>query len=230
MLHQSELIPEDDAKNGGSSTVPDDTDHWRYWAKRITSTWQSSVANIIETGRLLIKAKGKIAPGEFGDMIKKYLPFKQRTAQKLMRLARNTVLTNTTHESHLPAHYGTLAALDALALPAAELEAKIHDGTITPKMERKDVSALKPKKMNAIPRQSATATLKQTNTELSRRILDLESELAHAKKNDGSLFGRGDADSLIARILVETLGVDKAKKVAKVVLGQDRPKTKKAAS
>jgi hypothetical protein len=210
--------------NGGSPTVPDtnDPDDWNYWAKRITSTWQSSVANIIETGELLNEAKAKLHHGEFGDLIKRYLPFKQRTAQKLMKLARNPVLSKAAHVPRLPAHYGTLIALDTLALPDTELETKIHDGTITSKMERKDVSALKPK--NAMPRESAMTKLKQTNIEQGRRILDLESELAHAKRNDGSLFGRGDSDKLIARILIETLGEDKAKKVAKVVLGQDKPK------
>ncbi len=84
------------ASQDAPGVAPDPND-WKYWATLITSTWQSSVLNIIETGRLLVKAKDQIAPGEFGDMIKKFLPFKQRTAQKLMKLARNKVLANAAH-------------------------------------------------------------------------------------------------------------------------------------
>ena len=95
-----------------SSEAPDAQDHpepdfkpdqphrdsWQYWAPRITATWQASVGNIVETGKQLIEAKKAVPPGEFGDMIKKFLPFGSRTAQKLMRLAKNKVLTHTTHE------------------------------------------------------------------------------------------------------------------------------------
>jgi len=213
------------ASQDAPGVAPDPND-WKYWATLITSTWQSSVLNIIETGRLLVKAKDQIAPGEFGDMIKKFLPFKQRTAQKLMKLARNKVLANAAHVPHLPPHYGTLIALDTLALPDAELESKIHDGTITPRMERKDVAALKPKPVNAIPRESSMAKLKQINAEQARLILDLQSDLAHAKRNDGSLFSKGDNNELIARIIVDSLGERKAREVAKVVLGQDKLKMK----
>jgi hypothetical protein len=213
-----------DEQDAPYSTAQDPSeDDWKYWAKRITSTWQSSVANIIETGRLLIKAKAALSHGEFGDMIKKYLPFKSRTAQSLMKLAHNPVLSNTQHVAHLPAHWGTLVALDTLGLPDAELTAKIHDGTITPKMERKDVAKLKPK-TNAAPRKSAIADLKHANAEQARLILDLQSDLEHAKRNDGSLFSKGDNDELIARVLIETLGERKAREVAKVVLGQGKPK------
>ncbi len=70
------------------------------------------------------------------------------------------------------------------------------------------------------------AKLKQINAEQARLILDLQSDLAHAKRNDGSLFSKGDNNELIARIIVDTLGERKAREVAKVVLGQDKSKMK----
>jgi hypothetical protein len=59
-----------------------------------------------------------------------------------MEIARNPVLSDPTHVSHLPPSWGTLHAL--AKLPKATLEAKIADGTIHPKLERKDVAKLNP--------------------------------------------------------------------------------------
>jgi hypothetical protein len=36
------------------------------------------------------------------------LPFNERTAQRLMKISEHPVLTNTTHESHLPTSWTTL--------------------------------------------------------------------------------------------------------------------------
>jgi Protein of unknown function (DUF3102) len=220
----------DGRSSGHDSNDPrrQDPDSWQYWAALITGTWQSSVANIIETGKQLNEAKARLTRDEFGELIQKFLPFKRRTAQRLMKLARNPVLSNASHVTLLPAHYATLAALDTLDLPPTELTAKINNGTINARMERKDVAKLKPPNPNAAPRKSAVADLKQANIEQARLILDLQSDLAHAKRNDGSLFSKGDNDELIARILIETLGERKAREVAKVVLGQDKPKIKAA--
>jgi hypothetical protein len=149
-----------------------------YWIKLITVTWQSNVVGIIETGEQLVKAKAALPPGEFGEMIKRYLPFTSRAAQKLMKLSRNPVLSDAAHVPHLPAHWGTLVALDTLALSPAELTAKIHDGTITPKMERKDVAKLKPKPADAIPRETPMAKLKRENAEQVREIAHLNERLA----------------------------------------------------
>jgi hypothetical protein len=51
-------------------------------------------------------------------------------------------LANTTHMSHLPPSWGTLYELTKL--PEVQFKAKLSDGTINPKMERRDVAALLP--------------------------------------------------------------------------------------
>jgi hypothetical protein len=66
------------------------------------------------------------------------LPFNERTAQRLMKIAEHPVLSNATHVSHLPTSWGTLYELSK-ATPKL-LEAKIQDGTITPRLERSQVA------------------------------------------------------------------------------------------
>jgi len=68
------------------------------------------------------------------------LPFSARTAQRLMKIYRNPFLSNPTHESVLPPHWGTLYALSQL--PERELDFALKTGTLKPDMERKDVAKL----------------------------------------------------------------------------------------
>jgi Protein of unknown function (DUF3102) len=112
--------------------------------RRITAAWQNTVRNIVETGRLLIEAKDDIGYGGFEGMIRAELPFGPRTAQRLMEIAEDRVLSNTTHASHLPASWMTLYELAKLPKHGLDLEVLIEEGAIHPKMERKDVRALLP--------------------------------------------------------------------------------------
>ena len=70
------------------------------------------------------------------------LPFAERTAQRLMAIAGNPVIANAAHASLLPPSWGTLYELTKL--PSVQLEAKISDGSINPRLERRDVAALLP--------------------------------------------------------------------------------------
>jgi hypothetical protein len=112
--------------------------------RRITAAWQKTVANIVETGRLLIEAKDDIGFGGFQEMIRAELPFGPGTAQRLMQIAEDRVLSNAAHAPHLPASWMTLYELAKLPKHGLDLEVLIEDGTINPRMERKDVRALLP--------------------------------------------------------------------------------------
>lgn len=107
------------------------------YAERITVCWQKSVASVIEAGRLLTDAKAKLPHGDFSKL---KLPFSDRTAQMLMRIAAHPVLADPKHVSCLPASWGTLYALTQL--PTAEVELGIKNGTINSEIERKDVTKL----------------------------------------------------------------------------------------
>ncbi len=131
----------------GAGPLVDRHEHVR----RITAAWQKTVANIVETGRLLIEAKDDIGHGGFQEMIRAELPFSPRTAQRLMEIAEDRVLSNATHASHLPASWMTLYELAKLHRELAklhrdglDLETLIEEGAIHPKMERRDVLALLP--------------------------------------------------------------------------------------
>lgn len=110
-----------------------------YWANRIAIAWRSTVQSIIETGQLLVEAKADPAldHGEWLLMISQKLPFKARTAQMLMAIARDPRLTNANHGSLFPPHWRTLYEIHKLPDPL--FQARIEDGTIHPECERRDI-------------------------------------------------------------------------------------------
>jgi hypothetical protein len=60
----------------------------------------------------------------------------------LMAIARHPIISNRNHGNDLPPSWRTLYELSRV--PEKKLLAKIADGTINPKIERKDVVALLP--------------------------------------------------------------------------------------
>ena len=83
------------------------------WAKRICAASRKTVAAMIQTGRLLIAAKAKLKHGEFIAMLRSDLPFKERVAQHLMKIARNPAISKASNWSHLPVARSTLSDLAA---------------------------------------------------------------------------------------------------------------------
>jgi Protein of unknown function (DUF3102) len=115
---------------------------WKWHRDRIAAAWGKQVESIIETGQYLIEAKEELGHGSFQAMVQKELPFVHRTAQMLMKIARNTTLSNARHASLLPPSWMTLNELTKL--PNDLLIARLKDGSIHPKLERKDVRAMRP--------------------------------------------------------------------------------------
>jgi hypothetical protein len=99
----------------------------------------------LAAGLLLIDAKEKLKHGEFEEMIERDLPFSPRTAERLMVVARNVVLSNPTHASLLP---GSWTVLHELALVDKTLDAPgtlqewIETGVVHSKLKREEVKAL----------------------------------------------------------------------------------------
>jgi hypothetical protein len=110
------------------------------FAGQIAAAWRSSLEGIFEAGRLLVAAKEgpeKLPHGEFTKMIEHDLPFGERTAQRLMAIARDRRLTNPTHASLLPNSWMTLYELSLLS--DADFEAGVMHGLVKPDMARDDV-------------------------------------------------------------------------------------------
>lgn len=110
------------------------------WAARIREVWQKGVESIIEIGQLLVQAKAAIGRAEWLKLVETDLRFGARTAQKLMAIAENPVISNAKHVPLLPVSWGTLSELTKL--PEEKLRSSIADGTINPKMERSDAVRL----------------------------------------------------------------------------------------
>jgi hypothetical protein len=116
------------------------------YVQRINASYRSSVGDPIETGQLLLEVKYRLGHGEFGKMFeengeRKLLLFGQRTAERLMAIAKNPVLSNPTHASKLPASWGTLYELTRF--DDDTLQEMLDDGTINPDLERKDIEELR---------------------------------------------------------------------------------------
>lgn len=102
-------------------------------AAHVSEAWQNAVESIVETGRRLTEAKQRVGHGRWLDAVA-LMPFTERTAQRLVLIARHPDLSNATHASHLPASWYTLSVL--AQLPAGEVPRRIEAGDITPELER----------------------------------------------------------------------------------------------
>jgi hypothetical protein len=133
--------------NGGKQAQAD------AFVAKINAAWQKSVESIIETGLLLIEARDALGYGQWGSMFATApltrgagrlstgkVNFSERTAQRLMTIAKHPVLSNPTHVSHLPASWGTLYELTTI--PIREMERLIASGVIHPDLRRRDVRYL----------------------------------------------------------------------------------------
>lgn len=115
---------------------------WKWHRNRIAAAWGKQVASIIETGQCLIEAKEELDHGAFEVMVQSKLPFGRNTAHRLRAIAEHNIISNVAHGPLLPPSWRTLYELTKL--PPEILLAKIKDGSIHPKLERKDVRALQP--------------------------------------------------------------------------------------
>jgi hypothetical protein len=117
---------------------------WKVWADRINDAWQKSINGILESGRLLIRAKDKLDHGNFEKMIQSELNFGENTAQRLMNIARNPTLANPDHGQLLPPSWRTLDELDRAERKLGEgtISRWLAEGTVTPKTERREIVAL----------------------------------------------------------------------------------------
>ncbi len=124
-----------------------DSDDAQTWAVRITERWRATFDSIIEVGRMLIEAKQQLQHGDFGEMCRSKLPFCHRTAQRLMVIAADERLSNTTISSLLPPYWNTLYELTQLT--DAELHGAIKAGIVRPDMTQKEINAVSREKRRA---------------------------------------------------------------------------------
>jgi hypothetical protein len=181
-----------------------------YWAQIIGASMRHTVESIIETGGLFMKAKANLAHGQFTTMVEQKLKMTVRMAEKYMAVARDRTLANPKHASGLPAAVDTLALMTSI--PDSVLQEKLADGTITPKLRRKDVAKLKGTEEK---RRKATLSLADKIKQKDHEIEDLKEKLAAAETKDGSLFDlKKDSIDHIVTVIVQTVSPHKAKEIA----------------
>jgi hypothetical protein len=110
------------------------------WARKITAAWQQTVRGIFAVGDLLLAAREKLPRDQFELMVREKLTFSERTAERLMAIARCKWLRKATHVSLLPAAWGTL--YEITRLKQREFDKAIHDGIIRPDVERWQIAAI----------------------------------------------------------------------------------------
>ncbi len=114
------------------SATPDESSA-HYWVNRINQKAAQSVDSIIATGRELIAAKERLSHGQWKVMFESgWVRLHLRSAEKLMRIARNSVLSKTTNCSLLPVSQDALYLLSGV--DEEKLESGLRDGCIGPHM------------------------------------------------------------------------------------------------
>lgn len=120
------------------------------WALLINGAYRRTYESTIETGRLLIAAKEKLAQhGTWLPMLQEKLDFSPDNAQRLMAIARDERLTNTEHVRFLPRSPSTLYLLSRLS--DDQFARGLAEKIIRPDMERKDVEILRPNLARLLP-------------------------------------------------------------------------------
>src|SRR5262249_49081142 len=109
---------------------------WKYFDEKLSELREKDVEAIIARGRLLIEAHDELEHGSYEATVKSH--FNLSYARKLRIIAAHPVLSNRSHANALPPHPETLYQLSRL--PTELLRAKLSDGSINPKTERKDVA------------------------------------------------------------------------------------------
>jgi hypothetical protein len=129
---------------------------------QIRTDLQGSVEGFIAAGRRLIELK-RLAPTKFLKRVKDLIGISADTAERLMAIARNRVLTDSAHVRNLPPSKMTLAEMTRVAPKV--LEAKLADGSWNTATQRKDVVRFireqngddAPRQRSALERFEATA-------------------------------------------------------------------------
>lgn len=115
------------------------------WADLVNRHWRLKKEYLV-AGFLLAVAKRIVPHGQWGRLFKKHpqavarpLRMSDRTAERLIRLARHPTLRNSAHGSNLPSSWRTLAELAQFFAPSG-VEYLLANGRIHPKLTRAEVS------------------------------------------------------------------------------------------
>lgn len=176
-LHNDALAPDAIKASAGTKLLqPNDAESAsaEYWIKKINDRYKESKRSVFYIGETLLKAQQELAHGYWTPMFEKgLLPFSQRTAQKYMKIARNSTLSKATNSAHLPRSVDAISMLTQIK--TEELQTLISDGKIYAEMTIAQAShlvdSINGKAMQeASPANDYNHQLKLTMVQITRRL------------------------------------------------------------
>lgn len=144
------------------------------YVKAISAAWKRALEGILEAGKILAQAEKDLGRKQWLAMVENELPFTRRTAEKLLKIASDTRLTNPKYRNLLPPRWTTLHELTFLK--DAEFERAITEGLIHPDMERSEAERLIPSKRQRAPTSSRTVKVVRVPPHDDPRIQETDSE------------------------------------------------------
>lgn len=109
------------------------------WAKRIRARMGKTIEGIVETGNVLADCKAALLHGQYLATLD-LVGFNVRRAQKLTRIARNPILSDTSFFTHLTPCVESLYLLSRL--DEEDLLGALKDGRVRPDTTIRDVQVL----------------------------------------------------------------------------------------
>jgi hypothetical protein len=184
---------------------------WKYFDEKLGELRRHDVESIIARGQLLIEAHDELERGSYEATVKRH--FDLSYARKLRIIAAHSILSNRSHANALPPHPETLYQLTKLSI--GDLRAKLADGSINPRLGRKEVASWRKFERGKIEVGGETIE-RERKPSLAEQLKTAEAKLA--RKDDGSLFDlKNDSVREIAEAIVANISEGKAESLAKAI-------------
>lgn len=154
----------------------------REFTEEIGRLWKRANDAFLDVGRHLNDAKARLEHGEFGEMLKRDMPFSHRTANMLMKVAE-AVDTGALPipADQLPSSYATV--YEVVTLKPEEQQQAVAAGLVNPTVRREDVVAFRrqlrvrePRPANLPSRNALKKELAKLKAE-ERRIRERRAEI-----------------------------------------------------
>ena len=200
-----------DALSAPAREIGSNRRDWKYFDEKLGELRVNDIENIIARGRILIEAHDELERGSYEATVKRH--FDLSYARKLRIIAAHPVTANRAHVHALPPSVFTLYELTKL--PIGDLRAKLADGSISPKLERKEVASWRKSERGKIEVGGKTIE-RERKPSLAEQLKTAEAKLA--RKDDGSLFDlKNDSVREIAEAIVANISEGKAESLAKAI-------------
>lgn len=126
----------------------------------IVSSWRKVASSIMETGRLLVQAEEQLDRSGFSRIRKNLVEqgiMSETVISKLLKIARNSVLSAPENVPLLPGSYATLYVL--AGKDPVQVETAIAEGKITPLTQLRDVNDIFPPNTTKVQKIANTASI-----------------------------------------------------------------------